>query len=161
MPIASLEATAHGQCGHHALCEARAAVCLVPEGGVSEVEDDTLSPTATPTSGSLGGPSSMQPSHVLPPKPDNVKRACELRQGLEAERVRREARIQELYDELFVLWERFGVTEPEMEEFVLANSGTTNASIQAVSPSRYLAAAVCHFSHTENILPLLCSTSPS
>lgn len=105
---------------------------------LSEDEADvSSSPPSSPSARSRpSGPLTAtltQPDHALPPNAASLKAATRLRAALEEEKTRREGRIQELYDELYALWERFGVPEAEMEAFVLANSGATESAIEAVS----------------------------
>jgi protein regulator of cytokinesis 1 len=54
---------------------------------------------------------------------------------LEDLKSRREAHIQSMYNELDTLWRRLGVDEAEMDAFIEANRGSTEANVQAVSPS--------------------------
>lgn len=71
------------------------------------------------------------PPHVLQPTPANIARAQQKRNELEEEKSRRESRIQELYDDLFSLWVKFEVPEEDMDKFVMGNSGSTMAVIEA------------------------------
>lgn len=71
------------------------------------------------------------PPHVLQPNPTNISRAQAKREWLEQEKSRRESRIQELYDSLFQLWVKFEVPEEDMDKFVMGNSGSTMAVIEA------------------------------
>lgn len=71
------------------------------------------------------------PPHVLQPTRENIAKAQAKRDWLETEKNRREGRIQELYDELFSLWVRFDVSEKDMDKFVVGNSGSTMAVIEA------------------------------
>ncbi|KAH9896871.1 microtubule associated protein-domain-containing protein [Cubamyces lactineus] len=50
---------------------------------------------------------------------------------LEDVKKRREAHIQAMYDQLEALWRRLGVTDAEMDAFVEAQRGTTEATIKA------------------------------
>ncbi|KAJ8475251.1 hypothetical protein ONZ51_g6669 [Trametes cubensis] len=50
---------------------------------------------------------------------------------LEDIKKRREAHIQAMYDQLEALWRRLGVTDAEMDAFVEAQRGTTDATIKA------------------------------
>ncbi|KAF8496347.1 microtubule associated protein-domain-containing protein [Gautieria morchelliformis] len=50
---------------------------------------------------------------------------------LEDLKARREAHIQAIYNELDTLWRRLGVEEAEMDEFIEANRGSTEANVQA------------------------------
>ncbi|KAI0360677.1 hypothetical protein OH77DRAFT_1470873 [Trametes cingulata] len=50
---------------------------------------------------------------------------------LEEIKKRREAHIQAMYDQLEALWRRLGVTDAEMDAFVEAQRGTTDATIKA------------------------------
>ncbi|CAO1620520.1 unnamed protein product [Parajaminaea phylloscopi] len=71
------------------------------------------------------------PPHVLQPTAENIAQAQAKRDWLEMEKGRREGRIQELYDELFSLWVKFDVPEDDMDKFVMGNSGSTMAVIEA------------------------------
>lgn len=51
---------------------------------------------------------------------------------LEDLKSRREAHIQAVYNELDSLWRRLGVEDTEMDAFVEANRGSTEANVQAV-----------------------------
>lgn len=101
--------------------------------------DDAMAAPDTPSRSGGSGSGTLQsmrsaethfPPHVLQPTPDNIARANAKRQWLEDEKSRREARIQELYDDLFQLWVKFEVPEEDMDRFVMSNSGSTMAVIQ-------------------------------
>ncbi|KAI0646310.1 microtubule associated protein-domain-containing protein [Trametes meyenii] len=53
------------------------------------------------------------------------------RAELEDIKKRREAHIQEMYDQLEALWRRLGVTDADMDAFVEAQRGTTDDTIKA------------------------------
>ena len=115
----------------------------------SQAIDDLLS--ETPTRASLGGQPArnsgdlaMQlssatktaeppaaPSHLLEPSEINLQKAARKLQWLEAEKLRREMLIQELYDELSELWAKFDVPEEEMDAFVMDHRGSTMEVIGA------------------------------
>jgi Ase1/PRC1/MAP65 family protein len=54
---------------------------------------------------------------------------------LEDLKARREAHIQAIYNELDTLWRRLGVEEADMDAFIEANRGSTEANVQAVCSS--------------------------
>ncbi|GJJ12968.1 hypothetical protein Clacol_007215 [Clathrus columnatus] len=54
-----------------------------------------------------------------------------LRHDLEELKARRENQIQGLYNELDALWRRLGVSEADMDAFIEANRGSTEANVQA------------------------------
>ena len=64
--------------------------------------------------------------------PLTLDRLTSLRYQLEELKARREAHIQAIYNELDTLWRRLGVEEAEMDAFVEANRGSTEANVQAV-----------------------------
>lgn len=103
--------------------------------GASAKEDYTLRLPALPTSQS-SPPSTEPPSTDMDPTEENLRRAAAKRGWLEAEKSRREARIQELYDELSELWMRFDVPEEEMEAFVMDHRGSTMSVLEAVSAQK-------------------------
>jgi hypothetical protein len=57
---------------------------------------------------------------------------CHLGQ-LEAEKSKREETIQNLYDDLYVLWSKLGVSDEEADAFVERWKGVEEASVEAVS----------------------------
>ncbi|KDN52630.1 hypothetical protein K437DRAFT_254032 [Tilletiaria anomala UBC 951] len=67
---------------------------------------------------------------ILPTKA-NLERVAAKLAALEAEKAKREERIQQLYDELSEIWMQFDVPQDEMETFVHANSGSTLEAIEA------------------------------
>ena len=118
------------------------------EGDRTAKEVDILE--STPTRASFGGqparaggdmilrlPARHQPNTAPPnqlePTEKNIALAEQKLGWLEKEKVRREAQIQELYDELSELWAKFDVPEEEMDAFVMDNRGSTLDVIEAVS----------------------------
>ncbi|CAO1613157.1 unnamed protein product [Sympodiomycopsis kandeliae] len=112
--------------------------------GLGRNEDATATgldtPTRTPPAqrNSVGGVLRSErsadthfPPHVLIPSPENIARASAKQEWLRAEKQRREDKIQELYDELLELWTKFGVSNEEMDEFVIDNSGSTLSVIES------------------------------
>ncbi|KAK0544292.1 putative protein kinase [Tilletia horrida] len=68
---------------------------------------------------------------MLLPSVTTLRRLRTLIQILEEEKLRREERIQQLYDELFVLWSRFDCDESDMDEFVMEHKGLSLEAIAA------------------------------
>ena len=66
------------------------------------------------------------------PTDANLRQISTKRAWLEEEKSRREAVIQCLYDELYVLWAKLGVPEAEQEAFLERWKGTEQQSIDAV-----------------------------
>lgn len=64
---------------------------------------------------------------------EQLSQAEELRIQLEEVKERREMRIQEIYDQLESIWEVCDAKPAEVEEFVLANKGSTQSAVDAVS----------------------------
>ena len=50
---------------------------------------------------------------------------------LEAEKSRREAHIQSIFDQLDVLWKRLGISNEDIDDFVEVNRGSTLQTIRA------------------------------
>lgn len=71
------------------------------------------------------------PPHVLLPTPRNISLANARAESLLEEKARREARIQEVYDEVERLWTRCGVSQEEMDAFVAEHVGSTLAVVQS------------------------------
>lgn len=74
-----------------------------------------------------------------PPRPtpmtsrhDSITALTGREQALQRELVEREAEIQKLYDELYILWTRLGVSDEEADSFVEAWAGTQQRCIDAV-----------------------------
>ncbi|KAH9849363.1 microtubule associated protein-domain-containing protein [Lenzites betulinus] len=65
------------------------------------------------------------------PTPALMAWAEATRADLEEIKKRREAHIQAMYDQLEALWRRLGVVDAEMDAFVEAQRGTTDATIKA------------------------------
>ncbi|EPQ28763.1 uncharacterized protein PFL1_03566 [Pseudozyma flocculosa PF-1] len=65
------------------------------------------------------------PNHQMDPSEANLDLAARRVGWLEAEKHRREALIQNLYDELAELWAKFDVPEEEMDAFVMDHRGST------------------------------------
>lgn len=65
------------------------------------------------------------------PSPELIQWAESTQANLEDTKRRRESHIQAMYDQLESLWRRLGVTDAEMDEFVEANRGSTDATVRA------------------------------
>lgn len=72
-------------------------------------------------------------SPVLKPDSETLSRLSNRKIALEAEREERMQRIQDLYDQLYALWSRLGVSDEEADEFVEVWKGCEPRCIQAVS----------------------------
>lgn len=72
-------------------------------------------------------------SSVLKPDSETLSRLSHRKAALEAEREERMQRIQDLYDQLYALWSRLGVSDEEADEFVEVWKGCEPRCIQAVS----------------------------
>lgn len=68
---------------------------------------------------------------AMSPTRDNLAKASAKLQELDAERERRFELIQQLFDELSLLWKRFDVGDDAVDDFVQENTGCNNAVIQA------------------------------
>lgn len=84
-------------------------------------------PDAVPAS-IAGGPAPL-PAR-LTPTAEHLARASALYDVLLTTKTEREARIQDVYDELSALWMEFDVPQDEMEAFVQDNSGSTLIAVQ-------------------------------
>nr|UOP56880.1 putative microtubule associated protein [Thecaphora frezii] len=71
------------------------------------------------------------PDHQMEPSETNLDLTARRIGWLEAEKHRREALIQNLYDELAELWAKFDVPEEEMDAFVMDHRGSTLEVIEA------------------------------
>lgn len=72
-------------------------------------------------------------STILLPDLETLERLNSRKASLEDERERRMQKIQELYDQLFPLWTRLGVSDEEADDFVEVWKGCELRCIQAVS----------------------------
>ena len=105
-------------------------------GGFEQTGENSSAPLeATPTrkSGSerelstvVGG---VQRLHKIAPTLDNIAKAADRMGALDAEKERRFALIQRLFDELSLLWKRFDVADEAVDEFVQENTGCTMAVV--------------------------------
>ena len=87
----------------------------------------------------LGGSSqvngeALEPIHA---SLDNLQQLEQKKAVLEGERERRMGEIQTVYDELYTLWTRLGVSEQEADDFVEMWKGTEQRCIDAVSRRGY------------------------
>lgn len=55
-------------------------------------------------------------------------------QQIEPERARRETRVQMMFDELELVWARLSMPENYADEFAMAHTGVSDATLQAVCP---------------------------
>jgi hypothetical protein len=62
-----------------------------------------------------------------------IERAVERRVWLEKEKTRREGIIQTLYDKMYPIWNKLGVTETETEEFLEKFKGVSASSVNGVT----------------------------
>lgn len=76
---------------------------------------------------------SFKPIEPLHASHANLLALQEKKKALEDEQSRRMDEIQELYDELCTMWQKLGVPEEEMDEFVEVWKGTEQRCIDAVS----------------------------
>ncbi|PWZ00552.1 hypothetical protein BCV70DRAFT_199824 [Testicularia cyperi] len=100
-------------------------------GGVMANSRDDMVLHLPATSKSGPASASTLPAHLLEPSEQNLALAAEKLRWLEAEKQRREMRIQDLYDELSELWAKFDVPEDEMDAFVMDHRGSTLDVVEA------------------------------
>ncbi|KAG8796120.1 hypothetical protein FRC17_008028, partial [Serendipita sp. 399] len=72
-----------------------------------------------------GGVEGVDPTQML------VEWFERLKADLEEEKIRREAHIQTLYDQLEVLWKRMGITDEDIDDFVELNRGSSTENVRA------------------------------
>lgn len=70
---------------------------------------------------------------VLRPDLTTIQLLSNKRAALEIEREKRMQRIQDLYDQLYPLWSRLGVSDDEADDFVEVWKGCEHRCIEAVS----------------------------
>lgn len=87
---------------------------------MEELSDEDL-----PESNAALGLEGVEPTQAL------MAWAETIRADLEETKKRREAHIQAMYDQLEALWRRLGVADTDMDAFVEAQRGTTEATIKA------------------------------
>ena len=76
---------------------------------------------------------SSSTSTVLTANYSTLTSLREKKESLEAERERRMLEIQAIYDELYLLWSKLGVSDEDADEFVELWKGTEERCIEAVS----------------------------
>lgn len=86
-----------------------------------ELSDEALASGTVPTVGLEG----------IDPSPGLIVWAESKHASLEDIKRRRENHIQVMYDQLEALWRRLGVSDQDMDDFVEAQRGTTEATIAA------------------------------
>lgn len=87
---------------------------------MEEAADENLSESAAATRGLEG----------VDPTPHLLAWAESTRAGLEDIKRKREAHIQAMYDQLEALWRRLGVPDADMDKFVEAHRGSTEATVK-------------------------------
>jgi hypothetical protein len=70
---------------------------------------------------------------ILKPDPTTIASLSARKAALENEREQRMLKIQDLYDQLFPLWTRLGVSDDEADDFVEVWKGCERRCIEAVS----------------------------
>lgn len=90
---------------------------------------------------------------ILVPDAKTLERLTQRKLSLEADREGRMQKIQELYDQLFPLWTRLGVSDEEADDFVEVWKGCELRCIQAVSVLAWITSPE-HANMTLTVLPL-------